>query len=376
MHRTTPALLIGALALAALGCEEETKKTVKPDTSAKKEPAVDPNLAKAMASAAPAQTDTSGPPPTGVFAPGAADREIKKGGAPQIKIGSEGSEPKVDLSKNGLKPGTKTTWNAQLGFRAGQRVPKLPIDVKLVFEAKKVKDEEATTGQPVVAKVTEAKLSAALANVPKDVLDLVSQLKGTQITFTVASNGAAKDFKSTLSKTASEGAGNLARALYEVLATVLLPYPDKPMGMGGFWMVTSRGEFSGVDAVAYRLVKVIGVEGDTVKLDVNTKRYSADNQIKLPGIPLGAQLVQFRALGTGLLTAKAGEGLPIGVKLQQQVGAQVSVPGQKQPGGFGTEATLDLVPPDAAGGDKSGVGKPAPPRPGGIKSVPAPPAPK
>src|SRR5262245_46286997 len=99
-----------AVALASLlmiaGCEEEKKTHVSSEDGGgiSDKPAVDPNLAKAMAAASakggPATLrQPGGPPANGVFDPGAADKEMPKGAAPKITLGSAGSDPKLVLGK-------------------------------------------------------------------------------------------------------------------------------------------------------------------------------------------------------------------------------------------------------------------------------------
>ena len=50
-------------------------------------------------------------------------------------------------------------------------------------------------------------------------------------------------------------------------------------------MATSRETAIGVEVVAYRIVKVESVEGDKLKLSVNTKRYAVDKKFDLPELP-------------------------------------------------------------------------------------------
>src|SRR6478752_6277020 len=98
-------LLLSLVALA--GCEKNEPKpeSTRTDASAaSKVEAIDPNLAEAVAAAsatpAPgaARAQVEGQPPLdGVFAQGGADKELPRGAAPKVTLGSAGADPKVQL---------------------------------------------------------------------------------------------------------------------------------------------------------------------------------------------------------------------------------------------------------------------------------------
>src|SRR5687768_3011417 len=136
------AVLASTLPLVA--CEGEKKPTTSSnaDGGVSDKPAVDPNIAKAMAAASarkgggPANSG-DGPPNSGVFEPGEADKQLARGAAPKIALGSEGTEPRVALAVQ-PKPGFKRTLNVQLIMRSGrQGLP--PLDFVLKLEAQKPK---------------------------------------------------------------------------------------------------------------------------------------------------------------------------------------------------------------------------------------------
>src|SRR5690606_24273754 len=102
-----------------VGCknEKETPASGAPEPPKSADPvkALDPELAEAVAAASAnakaaerpaAGTQEGGPPPNGIFPPGAADREAKVGAPPKITLGSEGAPPRQALSFV-PKPGTR-----------------------------------------------------------------------------------------------------------------------------------------------------------------------------------------------------------------------------------------------------------------------------
>ena len=321
--RQAGALIALCTAFGLVACEGEKKSptTSEGDSGISDKPAIDPSIAKAMAAASarrgsgPAANNQGGPPSGGVFEPGAADKEMPRGTAPRITLGSEGTEPRVLLGAMQPKPGFKRNMTLQLLMRAGrQGMP--PLDFAFTLQAQKPKAaapagaegaapapaNAAPEGVAVSATVQSVRVAPSQAmGIPKEVEQQLGALKGSKVDFTVQSNGAGDGFRYTLSKTADPGLENAMRSFAEALTTVTLPYPDKPVGKDAFWMATSRESAIGVEVVAYRMVKVEAVEGDKVKLSINTKRYAVDKTFDLPELPKDTKftLDEFQSVGEG-----------------------------------------------------------------------------
>src|SRR5262245_35423735 len=114
-------------ALGVLGCEkEEQREHSEPIASVDKAAAIDPALAKAVAQASagvrskrgPVATP-GGPPPSGIFEPGAADKEAPRGAPPKITLGDPGKEPRVTFGPMQPKPGWKSAGSVQVVLQGG-----------------------------------------------------------------------------------------------------------------------------------------------------------------------------------------------------------------------------------------------------------------
>lgn len=316
--------------LTVLGCQKnepqpEATKTKEKDADAvSKVEAIDPNLAEAVAaaSAAPkagaaAGQVEGGPPPSGVFAPGVADKEAPKGALPKITLGSEGTDPKVQL---GPSKASKLSGTIQIAMQSDPRQGAIPVLLNLALEPKKVDAKGDTPAmQQVTVKVTGAKVDAP--GVPKDVNEQFAKVKGSKVEYGVLANGTPTTFKVDATKGAPD---EFVRSLAEALAMLTMPYPDKPLGVGGFFMVTSRDELMGLDLVTYRMVKVKEITADGVTLDVNTKRYSASRTLELPGMPadIDKTLLQFEAASEGTVRMPPGALLPTQGEVNSVLGAQ------------------------------------------------------
>lgn len=329
MTQKSRALVLSSVALLALafGCEDKPKETksAAPDAGAGQNPAVDPNLAEAVAAAgskAP-QADASagdGPPPNGIFEPGKADLQQKLGDAPKVALGEAGAEPRQVLGGS-VTPGWRQSGTFEVTLRLGRaQLPGLAISLNI--EAQKPKapaaglaapapaaEPAAVDGAPFSAKVSDIKLTSDVGPQGKELLVQLSKMKGSRIDFRVLSVGVGVDFKTELVKGAPADLEMVLRAVSEALESSAVGFPKEPVGAGGYWLVTTRGAAGGADVVSYQLVKLEKVDGDRLTLNVSTKRYSASTKLQVAGLPPGAELDQFQSTTEAKLTLVKGQPL-------------------------------------------------------------------
>jgi hypothetical protein len=345
--------------LATVGCQktEPSAETKKSDTEAKasKVDAIDPNLAEAVAAAsvqapagsrgAPAAQVEGGPPADGVFAPGAADKEIARGALPKLTLGSDGSAPKVQLGVG--KAPAKMSGTIQIALQADPRQGAIPVLLNVSVEPKKaeaVKEGDAPVSLPVSVRITGAKIDAP--SVPKDLDEQLAKLKGSKVEYSILPSGAGAGFRFDVSKGAPEEFKDVVRSLSDALGMLTIPYPDKPLGTGAYFMVTSREDFQGMDLVTYRMVKVKQVTEAGATLEVSTKRYAASRAIDFPGLPpeIEKNLAEFQANSDGSVELAVGALLPGKGQVNSVLAAQIGAQDSKQRGvmQFQTRAQLDL----------------------------------
>jgi hypothetical protein len=320
------------------GCEEKTERSAEPAASVNKNAAMDPAVAKAMAAASvqaakgAAPSASGGPPPTGIFAPGAADKELTRGAAPKLTLGGTGSEPRVSLGAAQPKPGWKATGSIQVVLQTDPRQGGLPIDLGMSLEAAKPSGE-APQGAPsfvnVTAKVTSAKVG--VTGVSRELEGRIASLKGARVTYQVAPDGSGSGYRAEGSVGAAELRDQL-QMLEEAIALVTLPRPTEPVGVGAVWMATSRDGAFGMDLVTYRLVKVEELAGDNVTLSIGTKRYAASDKFSLAGQAGNApkELLEFQARSDGRLTFAVGAPFPQNGEIQSVFGAAFGDAGQQR----------------------------------------------
>lgn len=350
--------LLVLLALSA--CEKnepkpESTHKKEADAGASKVEAIDPSLAEAVAAAsvdapggrgAPPGQVQGGPPPDGVFAPGGADKELARGALPKITLGSEGSDPKQQLGPG--KSPTKLTGTIQIAMQTDPRQGAIPVLLSLTIEPKKpeaAKDgDKGPVSLPVAVRVTGAKIDAP--SVPKDLDEQLAKLKGSKIEYSILPGGAGAGFRFDVPKGAPEEFKDVVRSLSDSLNLLTIPYPDKPIGVGGFFMVTSRDDFLGLDLVTYRMIKIKEITPTGVTLEVSTKRYAANRSFDFPGLPpnIDKTLAEFQATSDGAVQYPLGALLPTQGEVSSVLAAQLGAKDPKQRAmlQFQTRAQLNL----------------------------------
>jgi hypothetical protein len=330
MMMTRVAFTAAVLGLV-LGCEDKPKEAKLSDLDAGKASAVDPNLAEAVAAAgskaakpgAGASAD-DGPPQNGIFEAGKADAQIERGKPPKIVLGEAGAEPRAVLSSS-LAPGWKQNGTLDLTLRLGRaQFPGLAVSLSL--EAPKLAAAAApgaaagpapvpaaatpqTEGIRVSARLTDVKLSSDVGAQGKELAAQLAKMKGSKIDFSVVSGGVGVDFSHQLAKGATPELEMVLRSVGEALEATAIGFPKEAVGVGGFWLITTRGNTGGAEAVAYRLVKLEQVEGESLTLSVSTKRYAVSHKFEFAGIPPGAELDQFQSTTEAKLVMHKGDAL-------------------------------------------------------------------
>ncbi|HEX6764930.1 MAG TPA: hypothetical protein VF103_05615, partial [Polyangiaceae bacterium] len=312
------------LALGVFACEkneENKQRSAEAAASVDRSPALDPALAKAVAQASATRPQrggpvvAGGPPQSGVFAPGAADKEAPRGAPPKLTLGDHGSEPRLTLGPMQPKPGWKANGTIEVANQANPQQGALPVRVNLTLEAQKPKavadaGADAAAGfVTVTAKVTSAE--PGVAGIPAELVTHIAALKGARVEYQVAPDGSGSGYRTELPASGKE-LQDLVRSVSDALALATIPVPNVPVGQGGFWMVTAREGVFGLDLVTYRMIKVEKITADVVTLSVGTKRYAASSRFDFEGLPKGTPntLLEFDAKSDGRFDLKVGKSFP------------------------------------------------------------------
>jgi len=323
--------LLTALGLAPAGCTEEEKKTQSSDADAGLEqgpqkPVLGGKLAAAVKAAESAQGGPSGkgggdgPPESGVFGPGLADRAQPAGAPARLEVLDDGKEPRVLLAP---APGDEQKETVSVTLR--MQGSALPVDYALVLKVDKPKDEKKGEGPRTWRVAGKIQSVAPSPQLPRELSDKLAKLKGTEIRYTLGANGTLSDLGYALGKDAPTGIGEeLLRGLVNAIGTSMPSLPDKPVGMGAYWMVTDRASTFGVDVVRYRVFKVEKIDKDRATLSIDVRAYATKDDADL-GQKLTLQ--RFESTGKGKVEWTAAGLLPSRGETSQRTGINGTVSG-------------------------------------------------
>jgi len=323
------ALLAPIVLLTAVACEDKKAPadSARADggASTDKYATADPKLEKALRAATSATAAAnSGPPPAGVFAPGAADQRHPKGTAEKIDVVSEGSDPRVLLAPGpgaGLEAMRASAYGPailEVGMQTGPRTALPTIDLNLLLGPAKGDDTNPDTLVADVRKAAPAK--EQLGQLPEEATQEIASLAGTQLVVKAAAEGGPNDAQVRFGK---NPAGELQRVVLrnaaEALVFSVVPLPPKPVGPGAQWIAETRMPWSGVDVIVYRAYRLKSIQDDRLTLSLDVKAYAANSDTQIQGVPKGATLEQFDAQAQGEVQLVRGEALARKFDLQERV---------------------------------------------------------
>jgi hypothetical protein len=325
-------LALGA-ALIVAGCEEKkTSETPRQEAGASpdKYATADPKLEKALkAVAAASGTPDNGPPPSGIFPPGAADQRHARGVPTKVDFLESGAEPLVallpagDASAEGARAITYGSAALQSVIQMGPRVV-IGVDYGLLLGPAKKDDGGA---EWLVADVKRAVPSKALGPPPAGTDKDIGSLEGTQLRVKLTADGRESELVTRLATSAKADLDRLAQSAAEALVFSTVPLPPKPVGVGAQWIAETRMPLSGLDVIVYRAYRVKSVDRDKVHLTLDAKAYAASSDVQLAGVPPGATLAQFEATCRGEIDVVRGEALARKAEIQQHDVLVFAAPG-------------------------------------------------
>ncbi|MEO7327901.1 MAG: hypothetical protein ABI193_04945, partial [Minicystis sp.] len=263
-----------------------------------------------------------GPPENGIFPPGGADAALAPTAPPKIEVINDGADPKVQLTLALVGDEQRSVIN--IGVRLGQSgLPDIDFGLlSKIDRPKDKKDKDAVGPLAVVTRVTSAEPDKELAaRLPKDLAETIAKLKGSEIRYTISPNGVMSGVSAVLAKDADPKLDLAFRALVDAFTLMSVPLPDKPVGAGGFWMVTDRASFFGADVVRYRVFRVQKIEKDKATLAVDVRQYSAKDELDLGALTGGNKLKldRFESQGKSNVAWTSSALVPAGNDLSMKV---------------------------------------------------------
>ena len=329
------ALMLSLLLLAA--CEDKTTATA--ETSEEKDAGanaalVDKNIQNAVKSVAeaPNAAAADGPPPSGVFAVGGADRAHAPNAPPNIVMVARGSEPRVKL-----RPSIAGKQQLRLTVMKNY-AQQIILSIDYQLSAVISRGGEDNTGPPtLVLTIDKADPSApqqGIPAMPADVAKKIQELKGTTLSMSMSPGGALGVETIALPKDATKGSETLTNmalgALAEMVSLAMPSWPQEAVGVGAYWVADDRTLVSGVPVVRYRVTRIEKIEGDNITYSTDLRQYAADASSLPTGVPVGLTLAGFQSQGKAAASRTVGALWPSAVELHSPIVMQLISPQQPQ----------------------------------------------
>ncbi|HVU02858.1 MAG TPA: hypothetical protein VHE30_13955 [Polyangiaceae bacterium] len=306
MNRAKGRLAVFLSLLALAGCEKSEKKAETHeggDAGEKHVSGADKDILEAVAAAAsPGAPGTpgAGPPPSGVFPPGAADHEIRPGEPPKLALGGKGSGPTIQFAP--AIPKKKLEGQVEVSVQTGPRSAMPTIDLLVSFDPPAKPAADAPPGPlTMTGRVTASKLAKDQpGDLPPGLDAQIAKARGSRFELALSPTGGARFTTVEVAKDFDTELGQVVKSATDSLSAVLGPYPSEPVGEGAFWMVTSRETFAGLDVVVYRMTRLEKIDGTNAIISVSSKRYVAGGRLGFAGLP-PHQLAEFSGTTQGKL---------------------------------------------------------------------------
>jgi hypothetical protein len=312
-----------------------------------------PGGARTPNGAASANAGGDGPPESGVFPPGRADHDAPPNAAPKVELFGDGTEPRLQLAYDKFDD-QKMALSVSVRVGPQSVLPSVDLDLEVRADKKgdkkdkkddgkkdkKDKKDDGKKDKPAEPEAEGAKLAMKVANatlskeqlgnVPKEVGEAIGKLKGSELRFVLTPDGRVANMGAALGKDAAAELEVVLRSLGESMSIAIAPLPKKPVGVGGYWMVSDRTMTSrGMDVVRYRVFKVEKVDGQKAILSVDTREYAAAGALDF-GAKGKATIERFESQGKSSISMSGG--LPVPLEMTQRMQALVGAPGGKEQG--------------------------------------------
>lgn len=319
----------------------EPAKT-KTEPAEEEKPPRNSKIAEAMAQASSTRPSPASaalaPPASGIMALAEVERQAPRGKPATLTLGSTGAKPRLNLSPASWGPKARPTGKFTVAGRAAGGV--LPnIDISVVAMRRelaalgvpsapvdRLKGSVAAVAPTAITTVIELLSAVPSAQqpgrLPPGADKSIAALDGSVVKFTANAQGAVTAVDVSPKKDSPE-VRPLLDEVAASLAAISLPYPHVPVGVGAYWMVTSRESMGGVESVAYRMLRITKVIGNVAEVNIKTRRYLASPKLEIEGLP-SHTVRQFESEGSGSFTVAVGAAFPSKVELKESMLAMIA----------------------------------------------------
>jgi len=244
---------------------------------------------------------------TGILAKGEANKYVKVGGRPVVRLLDAGAEPRsvavYAIVKGQSKP-LQMGMDLEMAMEAGgMKLPatKMPR-MNLIFNFST--GDRAGTEWPIDGKLSKISVEAkgaAQDQIAAALRPQLGSLEGIAMNYFVDEKGHIRDVKVTLPPSLPPMAGQMMSGMTQSIESMTSPLPKEAIGIGAQWEVLSRIVANGADLLQVATLTLEIRDGKVLSLDAVVRQYGAKDAVNPPGMPPGAsaRLLSYDCLGGG-----------------------------------------------------------------------------
>lgn len=312
--------------------------------------------APAAVAAAPAAEATAGKgadavpkAPGGILGPGEADRLIKTGARPIVKLLDAGAAPQADLAyafvKSQQRMGVRLDMSMGMSV-GGTALPAAPVPRVVMLLDVGAGDRGQGGDYQVDGTVrsidVEAK-GAAQEKLADALRPQLASVKGLGMTHFVSPKGHMHGLTMKLPPDLPPESQQMLSGMSQSFESMVAPLPDLPVGPGARWQVVTRVNSAGADIVQFATYTLKARTGNLITLDVKLDQLASSASIAAPGMPPGvtAKLRAFSSGGTGSSRLDLTSVAPASGKMTMKSSMDIDLAGG--PAGAGAQSRIDMT---------------------------------
>lgn len=247
-------------------------------------------------------------PKNGILGAAAADKIIKVGSKPIVKLMGTGAEPRAKLSY-ALDKGSKALLQMSMDMTmsmkmAGQSIPPTAVPTMVMGMDMSVADKAASGDAKIDALLSSVGLSPQGKTqevMAEQIRPQIEGMKGLTMGYWVSPSGFVRDVKVNVPPGFPPQAQQMLSGMNQSFESMVAPLPEGDVGVGASWEVITRIVSSGADLVQFAVYTLKERKGTKASLEIAVKQLAAQETINAPGMPAGAtaKLSAFRSQGVG-----------------------------------------------------------------------------
>ena len=297
--------------------------SVAPPTSA--DPALTGSAAASSASAGAAGAAASGSPSasaavdpaappnprTGILAKGAADKILKLGAPPKLRLVEPGEEPRAAMGytlTKGMQQPLRVSQDTAIAMKSAEGSTPSTPGPRLSTTFDLTAGENDPSGDWKIDAIlrgidVEPKGAAQEAQAAK-LRPLLTGVKGMSMSYWMSPSGAVRDVKVNLTGDTPAPAQEMVTSMNQAFQLMVVPMPREAIGVGAKWEVVTRAVNLGADVLQYATYTLKSRDGSKAVLDVALKQLAANASVKMPWLPAGitTRVRSFKWGGSGTQT--------------------------------------------------------------------------